>query len=59
MFGGAIAYLYNKGILFRSLYDIETEDPSMIKRQYGNSFTSEEIEAIQNIIEEVANQEKD
>lgn len=26
---------------------------------YGNSFTSEEIEAIQNIIEEVANQEKD
>lgn len=38
LFGGAIAYLYNKGILFRSLYDIETEDPSMIKRQYDNSY---------------------
>lgn len=34
----AISFLFQKGILFRSLYDVEIEDPDQIQRTYGDTF---------------------
>ena len=37
-FGEAISFLFNKGVLFRSLYDIEDESRNQIRREYYDSF---------------------
>ena len=37
-FSSTIDYLYDNGILLRSLYDIETEDKQQIKRHYAGSY---------------------
>ena len=34
----AISFLFQKGILFRSLYDIEIENPDQIQRAYHDTF---------------------
>ena len=36
--GDAISFLYNKGVLFRSLYDIEDESRNQIRREYYDSY---------------------
>ena len=33
-----LEYLYNSGVLFRSLYDIETADDSLLERKYNDDY---------------------